>query len=148
MIVSLRKVCLLIDIATSFVLAALLCTGCCFTSFVPRSIVSSSSSVSKARIIGTWRINTSMDTIISRNSSYNLISIYLQRANDKNDEVDKVELEATSLSEAVIVHPVLQQAYPLLKSHKMEFGHPNIPLGSKAGRYARILCKVKPKRVL
>lgn len=54
-------------------------------------------------------------------------SVSSQLSGNNNDEETRYGLEEE------ISHPVLQQLYPLLREHKTNFGHPNIPLGSKAG---------------
>jgi hypothetical protein len=38
-----------------------------------------------------------------------------------------------------ITSPVLQQVYPALLEYKQQYGHPNIPLGSAAGRQCKTL---------
>jgi hypothetical protein len=78
------------------------------------------SSISNVDFSRTWR-----------SGSRNLLCLSSQLSGDNYEEVINCELEEGT--SRVISHPVLQQAYPLLRKHKMDFGHPNIPLGSKAG---------------
>jgi hypothetical protein len=47
--------------------------------------------------------------------------------------------ETMMMNNLVITSPVLQQVYPALLEWKQTYGHPNIPLGSKAGRQCQTL---------
>lgn len=49
------------------------------------------------------------------------------------------EPDQTSTDNIMFQSPVLQQVYPEILKYKDEYGHPNIPLGSKAGRQCQTL---------
>lgn len=70
-------------------------------------------------------------TLLAMNDSTS-ISSHHGKGDDANDNDDKYL--TTKTSQEVICHPVLRQVYPDLMVHKIKFGHPNIPLGSSAGR--------------
>jgi Helicase associated domain len=47
-----------------------------------------------------------------------------------------------------IVSPVLKQVYPALLQHVQEYGHPNIPLGSVAGKQCKALRRLHTQQKL
>jgi len=53
-------------------------------------------------------------------------TIHVESGDDKDQTVVKIPAEAQ--------HSVLRQVYPYLLDHIKEYGHPNIPLGSSAGK--------------
>lgn len=70
-------------------------------------------------------------TFFAMNDSKSISSLH-GKGDDANDHDEKYL--KTKTSQEVICHPVLRQVYPDLMAHKIKFGHPNLPLGSSAGR--------------
>jgi hypothetical protein len=73
-------------------------------------------------------------------SSMNSVSdVVTDTDTDTDDAVDTSSMDMDSIDTSVPISPVLKQVYPDLLQHVQEYGHPNIPLGSTAGRKCETL---------
>lgn len=63
----------------------------------------------------------------------------LSREHEQQHQCQENEISPIVTIPSIIRSPVLQKVYPMLVSHNMKYGHPNIPLGNIHGKRCKIL---------